>query len=131
VLQIAALIIQACTAVDISRRVYANCAVFDEAGQTTTLAWLVWLYPLPFIFPLFGKTIFVFMLYRIPLGALFFVPALLSAHETRKCFELSRNPRTKYVLAAVDLAVTTGILGILGVLILGLLSWLFGWGRSR
>jgi hypothetical protein len=131
VLQIAALIILACLAVDISRRVYANRALFDEAGQTTTLAWLVWLYPLPFIFPFFGKSLFVFLLYRIPLGVLFFVLALLSARETRKCFETSRDPRIKPALAAVDLAVTTGILGIMGVLVLGLLSWLFGWGRPR
>ena len=80
------------------------------------------------MFPFFAKSVFVFLLFRIPLGALFFVPALSSARETRKCFETSRDPRIKPALAAVDLAVTTGIMGIIGVLILTLLSWLFNWG---
>jgi hypothetical protein len=88
-LQILALIILACVAADISRRVHLNRAVFAQLAQPTSIAWLVWLYPLPFFLPLFAKSFFVFVLFRVPLGVLFFIPALMSARATRKCFELS------------------------------------------
>src|ERR1035437_3702388 len=92
-LQILALIVLACVATDISRRVHLNRAVFTQLGQPTSIAWLVWLYPLPFFLPLFAKSFFAFTLYRIPLGILFFVPALISARATRKCFEVSGDGR--------------------------------------
>lgn len=128
-LQIIALIILACVAADISRRVHLNRAVFEQLGQPTSLAWLVWLYPLPFFLPLFAKSFFAFVLFRIPLGVLFFVPALLSAGATRKCFEVSGDGRVKPALSAVDLTVPGGIMGIMGVLILTFLVWMFAWGK--
>src|SRR5258707_15642857 len=97
-LQILALIILACVAADISRRVHLNRAVFEQLGQPTSIAWLVWLYPLPFFLPLFAKSFFAFVLYRIPLGILFFVPALLSASANRKCFEVSGDGRGRPAL---------------------------------
>lgn len=127
-LQILALIVLACVATDISRRVHLNRAVFTQLGQTTSIAWLVWLYPLPFFLPLFAKSFFAFTLYRIPLGILFFVPALMSARATRKCFELSGDGRVKPALAAVGMTECAGIMGIMGVLILTFLVWIFGWG---
>jgi hypothetical protein len=128
VLQILALIILASVAVDISRRVHLNRAIFTQLGQPTSIAWLVWLYPLPFFLPLFAKSYFAFMLFRVPLGVLFFVPALMSANATRKCFELSGDGRVKPALAAVDMTTCAGIMGIMGVLILTFLTWIFGWG---
>ena len=128
-LQIAALIILACVAVDISRRVHLSRAVFTEFSQPTSIAWQVWLYPLPFLLPLFAKSFFAFMLYRIPLGTLFFIPALMSARATRKCFELSGDGRVKPALAAIEMTTTAGIMGIAGVLILTILVWIFGWGK--
>ena len=128
-LQILALIILACVAVDISRRVHLNRAVFTQLGQPTTIAWLVWLYPLPFFLPLFAKSFFAFMLFRVPLGVIFFIPALMSARATRKCFELSGDGRVKPALAAVDMTTCAGIMGIMGVLILTFLIWLFGWAK--
>jgi len=128
-LQILALIILVCVAADISRRVHLSRAVFTQLGQPTSLAWLVWLYPLPFLLPLFVKSFFAFMFFRIPLGIVFFVPALISARATRKCFEISGDGRVKPALAAVDMAMCAGIMGIMGVLILTFLVWIFGWGR--
>jgi hypothetical protein len=126
-IQILALIILASVCVDISRRVHLNRAVFMQMGQPTSIAWLVWFYPLPFFLPLFAKSFFAFMLYRVPLGVLFFIPALMSARATRKCFEMSGDGRVKPALAAVDMATCAGIMGIMGVLILTFLVWLFGW----
>jgi len=129
-LQILALLILTTVAVDISRRVHLNRAVFTALGQPTSIAWLVWLYPLPFFLPLFAKSYFVFMLYRVPLGVLFFVPALLSARATRKCFELSGDGRVKPAMAAVDMTTCAGIMGVMGVLILTFLCWIFGWPKA-
>lgn len=129
-LQILALLILVCVAADISRRVHLSRAVFAELSQPTSIAWLVWLYPLPFLLPLFAKSFFAFVLYRVPLGILFFVPALMSARETRKCFERSGDGRVKPALAAVDLTVCAGMMGIMGVLVLTFLIWIFGSGRS-
>src|SRR4026209_1592565 len=97
-LQIFALIVLACMAADISRRVHLHRAIFVQLGQSTSIAWLVWLYPMPFLLPLFAKSFFAFVLFRIPLGVLFFIPALMSANETRKCFELSGDGRVKPAL---------------------------------
>jgi hypothetical protein len=129
-LQILALLILACAAADISRRVYLNRAFFAELYQPMSIAWLVWLYPMPFILPLFAKSFFAFFLYRIPLGILFFVPGLISARATRKCFEVSDDRRAKPALAAVDLTVLAGIMGIMGVLILTFFMWTLGWGKT-
>jgi hypothetical protein len=129
VLQILALIILTCVAADISRRVHLSRAVFAQLSQPTSIAWLVWLYPLPFFLPLLAKSFFAFMLYRIPLGVLFFIPALMSARATRKCFERSGDGRVKPALAAVDMTVCAGIMGIMGVLVLTFLVWTFGFGK--
>jgi hypothetical protein len=128
-LQILALIILACVAVDISRRVHLNRAIFTELGQPTSIAWLVWLYPLPFFLPLFAKSYFAFMLFRVPLGTLFFIPALMSARATRKCFEISGDGRVKPAMAAVDMTTCAGIMGIMAVFILAFLTWIFGWPK--
>jgi hypothetical protein len=128
-LQIVALIILACVAADISRRVHLNREVFTQLGQPTSLMWLVWLYPVPFLLPVFAKSLFAFLLYRIPIGVLFFIPALMSARATRKCFEVSGDGRVRPALAAVDMTTTAGILGIMGVLILTVLVWMFGWAK--
>src|ERR1051325_575309 len=114
-LQILALIVLTCVAADISRRVHLNRPVFAPVGQPTSIAWLVWLYPLPFFLPLFAKSFFAFVLFRIPLGILFFVPALISARATRKCFEVSGDGRVKPALAAIDTTLCAGIMGIMGV----------------
>ena len=129
-LQILTLIILVCVAADISRRVHLSRAVFAQLSQPTTIAWLVWLYPLPFFLPLFAKAFFAFVLFRVPLGALFFVPALMSARATRKCFELSGDGRVKPAMAAVDMTTCAGIMGIMGIMavfILTFLVWIFGW----
>ena len=126
-LQILALIILVCVAADISRRVHLSRAVFAQLSQPTTIAWLVWLYPLPFFLPLFAKSFFAFALFRVPLGALFFVPALMSARATRKIFELSGDGRVKPALAAVDMTTCAGIMCIMAVFILTFLVWIFGW----
>jgi hypothetical protein len=128
--QVTALIILVCIAVDISRRVHLSRAVFIQLSQPTSIAWQVWLYPLPFLLPLFAKSFFALILYRIPLGALFFIPALISARATRKCFELSGDGRVKPALAAIDMATTAGMMGIAGVLILTILLWVFGGGKT-
>src|ERR1051325_6754790 len=125
-LQILALIILTGVAVDICRRVYSHRAVFAQLEQTTAVGWLVWLYPLPFLFPLFAKSFFVFFLFRIPLGALFFVPGLISARANQTCFEKSGDGRVKPALAAVYGASCAGIMGIMVVLVFTFYSWTFG-----
>jgi hypothetical protein len=126
-LQIFTLVILVCVAADISRRVHLSRAVFAQLSQPTTIVWLVWLYPLPFFLPLFAKSFFAFVLFRVPLGALFFVPALMSARASRKCFELSGDGRVKPAMAAIDMATCAGIMGIMAVFILTFLVWIFRW----
>src|SRR6266567_9598389 len=115
-LQILALLILTGVAVDIARRVYCNRAVFARLRQTTAIGWFVWLYPLPFFLPLLDRPFFVALLFRIPIGALFFVPALISARANQKCFELSGDDRVKPALTAVHTTLCAGIMGIMGVL---------------
>ena len=129
-LQILALIVLACVAADISRRIYLNQAFFEELKEPISVAWLVWLYPLPFFLPLFAKSFFAFFLYRIPLGMLFFIPALISARASRKCFELSCDSRAKPALAAVEMTTTAGVMGIMGIVILSFMCWVFGWPKA-
>jgi hypothetical protein len=129
-LQVLALIILACIAADVSRRVHLSRAVFMQLSQPTSVAWMVWLYPVPFLLPLFAKSFFAFLLYRIPLGILFFIPALMSARVTRKCLELSGDGRVKPALAAIEMTTTAGIMGIMGVLVLTVLCWAFGWPKA-
>jgi hypothetical protein len=126
-LQILALIILVCVAADISRRVHLSRAVFAQLSQPTSIAWLVWLYPLPFFLPLFAKSFFAFVLFRVPLAVLFFIPVLMSARATRKCFELSGDGRVRPALAAVDMTTCAGIMGIMAVFILTFLIWIFRW----
>ena len=100
-LQILALLVLTCVAFDVSRRVYSHRAVFNEFRQHTSIAWLVWLFPLPFFLPLFDKSFSVFFLFRMPLGVLFFVPALLSARRSQECLERSGDGRVKPALEVV------------------------------
>jgi hypothetical protein len=129
-LQIAALIILVCLAADISRRVRLCSAVFTELRQPMSVAWMVWLYPVPFLLPLFAKSFFALLLYRIPLGVIFFIPGLMTARASRKSFELSGDGRVKPALAAVEMTTTTGLLGIMGIMILCFICWMFGWPKA-
>jgi hypothetical protein len=97
-LQILALLLLTGAAVDIARKVYCHRAIFAQLRQTTAIAWLVWLYPLPFFLPLLDKSFFPLLLFRIPIGILFFVPALISARANQKCFEMSGDDRVKPAL---------------------------------
>ena len=124
-LQIFALLILTGVAIDIARRIYSNRAIFLELGQPTAIAWLIWLYPLPFLLPLFAKSFFVLFLFRIPMGALFFVPALIAARGNQRCLELAGSDRVKPALAAVYIAQCAGIMGMMGVLMLCFLLWIF------
>jgi hypothetical protein len=122
-LQILALVMMVSIAADISRRVHLSRDFFAELSQPTSIAWLVWLFPLPFLLPLFAKSFFAAVLFRVPLGTLFFLPALISARETRRCFELSGDGRVKPAMAAVNLTTNTAILGIVAVLALSVIAW--------
>jgi hypothetical protein len=125
-LQILALLLLAGAAVDIARRVHCHRAVFARLHQTTAIAWLVWLYPLPFFLPLFAKSFFAFLLFRIPIDAVFFVPALISARKNQKCFEKSGDNRVKPAFAVVHTTLCAGIMGIMGVFVLTFYLWIFG-----
>jgi len=65
----------------------------------------------------------VFFLFRIPLGALFFVPGLISARRNQDSFERSGDGRVKSALAAVHTASCAAYIGIIGVLVMTFLSW--------
>jgi len=123
-LQILAFLVLTGVAIDVSRRVYGLRAIFVEFGQHTSIAWLVWLFPLPFFLPLFAKSFFAFFLFRIPLGVLFFVPALFSARRNQDCFERSGDGRVKPALAAARTASLAAIMGIMGVLVFCLYLWI-------
>jgi hypothetical protein len=123
-LQILALLLLTGAAVDIARKVYCHRAIFAQLRQTTAIAWLVWLYPLPFFLPLLDKSFFPLLLFRIPIGILFFVPALISARANQKCFEMSGDDRVKPALAVVHITLCAGIVGIMGVLVLTFALWI-------
>jgi hypothetical protein len=124
-LQILALLILTGVAIDVSRRVYAQRTIFTEFRQHASIAWLVWLFPLPFLLPLFAKSFFALFLFRIPLGVLFFVPALLSARRNQDCFERSGDGRVKPALAAAHTVSLAAIMGIMGVLVFTFYLWVF------
>ena len=124
-LQILALLILIAVAVDVSRKVYSHRAVFAELHQSTVVAWFVWLFPVPFLLPLFTKSFFVFYFFRLPFGILFFVPALIVARRNQDCFERSGHGRVKPARVAVSTASCAAIMGIAGVLALSFYLWMF------
>jgi len=124
-LQIFAIILLVSLAVQTTSAVHSKRAVFAEMKQTTAVQWLIWLYPLPVVLPWLGR-VFFYLFYPLPIGALFFVPALVVARKVRKKLEISGHPGAKDAARAMDHVVTFGIMAIMGLLVVTGWCWLPG-----
>ena len=123
-LQLIALCLLVWFAIHTTGAFWREQAVFSRLGQTTAVRWLVWLYPLPFVLPLLHRPLIWLLFFPIPLAALFFAPAIVTAAQNRKCFDKSGDDKVRPATAAVDNVITVGIMGILGTFALTAWLWL-------
>jgi len=121
-LQIIALLLTICFAIHTTWVVFQQQAIFAELDESDVAHWLVWLYWLPFGLPLYHR-FFLFLFFPLPLGALFFVPAIVAARGTLERFDRSGHPRVKAAATAMRHVVTFGIIGVMGICILTALLW--------
>ena|SRR5437763_1267384 len=122
-LQAIAILLLLCLAIDTTRKVYSQRAIFLELGQSTMAAWLVWLCPLPLLLPFVSRQFWV-LFFPVPISALFFLPALLIANANRKCFEKSGDGRVRSAAATVDGLITFGYMGMAGMLVFTIWLWM-------
>ncbi|HVV72593.1 MAG TPA: hypothetical protein VHI52_14020 [Verrucomicrobiae bacterium] len=121
-LQGIAIFLLLCLAIDTTRKIYAQRAIFSEHGQSIMAAWLVWLCPLPLVLPFVSRQFWV-LFFPIPISALFFVPALVVANVNRKSFEKSGDNRVKSAAATVAGLITFGCMGLAGMLVFTVWLW--------
>ena len=86
--------------------------LFAEYGQSTILAFLVFIYPLgPLL--LFAGSPFIPKLFLFPLVTVCFIPQLMIGRRQNKAFELSATDKTnsaKESLSTVNLGALTGLI---------------------
>ena len=123
-LQILAIIGLIGVAMETARTVRRERAIFVEFGQTTAVEWLVWLYPLPLVIPLFVPQSVGFLLFPIPLGILFFLPAMAVGYLNRQCFQRAGTDRVDRAQNAADHVVMSGVLAMLVFGGVTLLLWI-------
>jgi hypothetical protein len=128
-LYIVALIALVGVATDTARAVHRERAVFAELGQTTVIKWLVWLYPLPLVIPLLGPSAARYLLFPVPLGVLFFVPAIAAGLRNQRRFERAGTDRVDRAQRAAGYVVMSGVLAAIGLPFFPLLTWLLGLAR--
>jgi len=121
-LQIVAILLLLCLAIDTTRKVYSQRAVFLEHRQSTMAAWLVWLCPLPLVLAFLSREFWV-LFFPLPIAAMFFVPALVIANTNRKGFQKSGDGRVKSAAATVDGLLTFGYMGMAGMLVFTIWLW--------
>jgi hypothetical protein len=122
-LQILALICLIGVAIDTARTVQRERAVFAEFGQTTAIKWLVWLYPLPLVIPIFVPSLARYLLFPIPLGIVFFLPAIAVGKLNHRCFQRAGTDRVDRAERAADHVVMSGVFAALGFLGFAFVLW--------
>jgi len=128
-LQIILLIALIGIAMDTTRTVQRNRGIFAEFGQTTAVKWLVWLYPLPLAIPIISLSLARYLVFPLPLGILFFLPAIAVAAVNRRHFERAGTDRADRAQRAADRVVMSGVLAAIGFLGVALVPWILQLSR--
>jgi len=121
-IQIGALLLLICLAIQTSAAIHSRRDVFHELNQPTLVKWLIWLFPLPFALPLVHP-LFRFLFFPLPLGVVFFVPAIAVSLANRRSFEVSGHPKAKSAETVVDHVIMFGIMGLVGLLVITMFLW--------
>ena len=129
-LVIGALVVLIGVAVTTSRTVRRNRAIFQEFGQSSGLAAVIWLYPIPAILALIPLPVVQLLAFGVPLAIAFFIPGIVIANANRKGFEVAGTDRVDPVQGAATHAIYVGVLGIIGTLAESGLFWVF-WSAAR
>ena len=122
-LQIIALVLLCCLAIQTTRSIRNHATAFSELQASSAAQWLVWLYPLPFAFPLLDR-FFSQLFFPLPLGALFFVPGIIAARKALVAFERSGHPKAKPAASCLGHVVTFGVMGMMGVCVFTGFLWM-------
>jgi hypothetical protein len=124
-LQIIALIAYVTLAMDTSRVIARNRALFEEFNVAPSLRLWIWLYPVAMALYLLPSPILRLLVARLAIGTVFFIPGIVSAVRTREGFERAGTDRVDSAGKAADHAVFGGIVGIIAVLTYTIMSWVF------
>jgi hypothetical protein len=111
-------------AIDTTRTVRRNRALFAEFKQTTAVQWLVWLYPLPLVIPIFDPSLVTYLVFPLPLGILLFLPAITVATVNRRHFERAGTDRADRAQQAADRVIMSGVLAVICFLAVAVVSWI-------
>ena len=122
-LQIIGIFLLGWLAIETTRVVYRHQALFSELQISPVTLWLVWLFPLPLALPIIHR-VFLYLDYPIPLGAIFFLPGIISARQTGQRFDQSRHLGSKPVITAMAHVVTFGIMGMMGICVFTIFLWM-------
>jgi hypothetical protein len=106
-----------------SRVIAGNRALFEEFHVVPSLRRWVWLYPIPIVLGLIPVPALQFLVVGAALGAVFFIPGIVSAVRTRARFQTAGTDRVDPAQKAADHAVLGGVLGVFGVLIYTIAFW--------
>jgi hypothetical protein len=128
-LHIILLIALIAVATDTVRAVHRERKMFAEFGQTTAIEWLVWLYPLPLAIPILIPPLARYLLFPIPFGVLFFLPAIVVATLNRRRFERAGTDRVDRAQRAADHALMSGMLAVIAFLCVALVLWILRLSR--
>ena len=105
-------------------------SVFAEFRQTTAIRWWIWLFPLTYLAPFFGR-IFWRLFFPAPLGFVLFLPALILARRNRRRFERSGTDRTKAAEQVLSRVLSFGAMALIGLLVPTAIYWLTPPGLRR
>lgn len=101
--------------------------VFTEFGQSDMLKLFIWLYPIPFVVGVLPSVWLHLLVFGLPVSALCFVPGMVLAHTNRQKFETAGTDRVDRAERAVSMAIWTGLVGIIYVVLRTLLFWFAVW----
>jgi hypothetical protein len=122
-LQIIVVILLCCLAIQTTWSIHKQAAVFSELETSRAAQWLVWLYPLPFAFPLLDRWLF-HLFFPLPVGALFFAPGVIAARKALATSDRSGHAKAKSAVSSLERVVTFGIMAMMGVCVFTGYLWL-------
>ena len=124
-LQILALVALIGVAINTTRTVHRERAVFAEFGQSTAIGWLVWLYPLPLVIVAFIPASRL-LIYLPPACLLFFGPAIAVAMVNKRRFQRAGTDRVDQAQRTADYVAMSGVFASVAFIGVAIILWIMG-----